>query len=445
MIERMRKMGVTPQSAEQPIDYDIPESLFMLAIYLTNPDVDNQRRSIKIKGGIRTALSQGHYPMRAFFGYETQRNSEGKSVIIPHPEQAPIVQHIFDQVLQGVSQKEIRTELARQGITISRNNMSLILKRIIYAGKIVVPAYDDQPMKMVQGIHEPLISEQQFYQVQQLLHSNRKLRGKHVPKYAKLRDDFHLRGVLQCSKCGSTLTSSFSKGKLGKRYGYYHCNSCKKERVSANKVHKAFDELLQSISIQPEELKLYDAILEEQFGASHEENKTEVKKLTAQLDQINERVEKSQDLMLDGKLDPDEYVSIKTRLTTQTLEIKNKIDQLKSTNQEVKTLAQKGLKILTNIAETYAKSSVQLKHKIVGSIFPEFLSFDGKKCRTPRINELLALFSNWKGFTPLRSVIPNGARCNQKPTPPSVEYCHFPWLKPEASFGLFHEKSQPVS
>jgi len=222
MIATLRDMGVVPQSAEQPIDYSIPESWFMLAIYLTNPDVDNKRRSIKIKGGIRTALSQGHYPMRAFFGYKTERNSEGKSVLIPDPEKAPIVQHIFDQVAQGVSQKQLRTELAKKGITISRNNISNILKRITYAGKIIVPAYDDQPMKLVQGIHEPLVSEHQFYQVQQLLTTNRKARGKHIPKYVKLRDDFHLRGVLQCSKCNSTLTSSYSKGKLGKRYGYYH-------------------------------------------------------------------------------------------------------------------------------------------------------------------------------------------------------------------------------
>ncbi len=95
--------------------------------------------------------------------------------------------------------------------------------------------------------------------------------------------------------------------------------------------------------------------------------------------------------MLDGKLDADEYVGIKTRLTTQILEIKNKIDQFKSTNQEVKSFAKAGLNILTNITETYAKSTIQLKHKIVGSIFPEFLSFDGKKCRTPKLNSIFAL------------------------------------------------------
>ncbi len=394
MIEGLRKKGITPQSVEQPIDYNIPESLFMLAIYLTNPDVDNQRRAIKIKGGIRQGLKLGYYPMRAFFGYQTTKNELGRSVLIPDPEKAPIVQSIFEQVLKGVTQAEIRADYKKRGITISRNNISQILKRITYAGKIIVPASDDEPMQLIQGIHEPLISEQQFYQVQQMLRTNKKARGKAIPKYTKLRNDFHLRGVLQCTKCSSTLTSSFSKGRHGNRYGYYHCNSCKQERVSSIKVHKAFDQLLESISIKPEVVQLYDAILTETLGADDKQNKVEVKKLNGQLEQINERVERSQDLMLDGKLDPDEYVGIKTRLNVQSMEIKNRIDQFKSTNQEVKSYAKAGLHLLTNIAETYNRSTIQIKHKIVGSIFPEFLSFDGKKCRTPKLNKIFSLIAS---------------------------------------------------
>ena len=57
MIKLLRETdNIIPQSIEQPINYDIPENLFMLAIYLANPDVDNQRRSIKIRGGIRQAF-----------------------------------------------------------------------------------------------------------------------------------------------------------------------------------------------------------------------------------------------------------------------------------------------------------------------------------------------------------------------------------------------------
>jgi site-specific DNA recombinase len=39
----------------------------------------------------------------------------------------------------------------------------------------------------------------------------------------------------------------------------------------------------------------------------------------------------------------------------------------------------------------YDKANLAGKQQILGSIFPEDLIFDGEKCRTPRINEVLRL------------------------------------------------------
>jgi DNA invertase Pin-like site-specific DNA recombinase len=43
MIGKLKKLSVEPQSIEQPLDMDIPESKIMLAIYLTTPEVENDR------------------------------------------------------------------------------------------------------------------------------------------------------------------------------------------------------------------------------------------------------------------------------------------------------------------------------------------------------------------------------------------------------------------
>ncbi len=195
MIDYLRKRNVTPQSIEQPIDYAIPENLFMLAIYLANPDVDNRRRSIKVKGGIRQGLKQGRWPRRPVYGFMSAKNEEDTHIIVHHPEKAPAVREIFEGVSKGISQKEIRENLKKKGITVSRNNMHKILKNVLYMVKIIVPASEDEPKTMVQGIHEPIVTESLFYEVQQILSGNRIARGKSIPKYTKLRDDFHLRGI----------------------------------------------------------------------------------------------------------------------------------------------------------------------------------------------------------------------------------------------------------
>ena len=395
MIKTLREtVHVVPQSIEQPINYDIPENLFMLAIYLANPDVDNQRRSIKIRGGIRQALKQGRWPRKGVFGYKTERDQFGKSILVRDPEKANLITYIFDEALKGTPQVEIRKSLTSKGVHVSRNNMSKILQRELYAGKITIPADDNEPIKVIEGIHEPLITESTFFKVQQILFSNKKSRGKSVPKYARLRDDFPLRGVLKCNECDSIMTSSFSKGKLGNKYGYYHCNCCKKQRAPMGTVHDAFSDLLEELTIRPEVKKLYTKILEDQLGGSQKENKNEAGKLRKKLEEIDKRLVLSQDLMLDGKIDSEDYIQIKARCTVQRDEIKHKLNGFSFNKQDFSKFTASGMNLLSNLPKTYDSAPTRLKQTIVGSIFPELISFDGKKCRTPKLNPVLSLFAS---------------------------------------------------
>ncbi|HSH66542.1 MAG TPA: recombinase family protein, partial [Bacteroidia bacterium] len=52
-IRDLKKLGVEAQAIEQPLDFEIPESKIMLAVYLAAPEVDNDRRALNIFHGIR--------------------------------------------------------------------------------------------------------------------------------------------------------------------------------------------------------------------------------------------------------------------------------------------------------------------------------------------------------------------------------------------------------
>lgn len=393
MIQYLKAKKIVPQSIEQPIDYNIPENLFMLAIYLANPDVDNQRRSIKVRGGIRQGLKQGRWARRPTFGFMSAKDENGGHIIVPDPIKAPVIRELFERVANGDSQKEIRDDLKERGILVSRNNMCNMLQRIIYAGKILVPALDDEPMQIVEGVHEPIISEALFYQVQEILTGNKKARGKSIPKYTKMREEFHLRGVLDCNCCGETLTASFSKGKLGKRYGYYHCNRCKGQRVSANKVHKAFDELLESIQVNKDVLRLYIHILENEILLTNKGNTDELNRLKEQLGLLKKRLQKSYDMMLDEKIQAEDYMEGKKRFIVQKEEIEKKMSGMQTSVKDVVNLAHSGLNLLSDLVETYKRATVHIKQKLVSSIFTKNIFFDGKKCRTPKLNLIFDLIA----------------------------------------------------
>jgi hypothetical protein len=89
-------------------------------------------------------------------------------------------------------------------------------------GKIFIPKFKDNESPLVQGQHEPLISEALFYEVQDVLDS-RKRKERPNTKIVS-QDNLPSREFLTCPKCIRILAGSASKGKYNLYY-YYHCVS----------------------------------------------------------------------------------------------------------------------------------------------------------------------------------------------------------------------------
>ena len=62
---------------------------------------------------------------------------------------------------------------------------------------------------------------------------------------------------------------------------------------------------------------------------------------------------------------------------------------LNSSDSEYKGLIENAFQHLENFKQTYTNSAIAHKKKLISSIFPEKIEFDGKKCRTTRINDVL--------------------------------------------------------
>ncbi len=104
----------------------------------------------------------------------------------------------------------------------------------MYCGKIFIPKFKDEESSLVQGQHEPIVSEALFYDVQDIL------TGRKKAQRTKLTVDeaLPLRGYLICPKCGKMLTGSASKGCKQKYYHYYHCSSSCGVRYNASKANE---------------------------------------------------------------------------------------------------------------------------------------------------------------------------------------------------------------
>tara|TARA_B110000902_G_scaffold170372_1_gene194012 strand:- start:1 stop:384 length:384 start_codon:yes stop_codon:yes gene_type:complete len=94
-----------------------------------------------------------------------------------------------------------------------------------------------------------------------------------------------------------------------------------------------------------------------------------------------------------------EFEKMNQRNGLQKDEIISELGKLKSSNSEIKSKINQGIKIQSKIAESYDIATTIEKNLILSSIFPEKFSFANKKCRTIRMNEsILKTLSVSKGY-----------------------------------------------
>ena len=378
MINQLNRSGVEPQAMEQPLNMEIPEHKFMLAIYLAAPEVENDRRALNILAGMRKAMKEGRWMGTAPKGYKRSRDEFNRPCIIPGKE-ASLVKWVFEQMATGAYHiEEVRKMATKKGLTTKRSAFWWLLRNPVYIGKVAVPPYKDEGVMIVPAQHPPIISERLYYEVQDVLEGRKR---KELPAHYSKREDLPLRGYLKCSLCGRNLTGSASKGNGG-RYYYYHCKNGCKERFRATEANNSFYELLEEISDNEKALRSFEKILSNHYSKGNKEKKIEKEKVAKELEVLRKRLDNAQMMTLDGNLDASEYRNIKARLEPEVQRLVRKQSDLESNDDNTSEILSYGFHFLRNLPQLFSEADLNEKFLILGSTFPEKLIFKKGKVRT---------------------------------------------------------------
>lgn len=386
MIAVLRKLGVEPQAIEQPLDLDIPENKMMLAIYLTAPEIENDRRGLNTFYGLRRARKEGRWPGLAPVGYINRTAEDGRKYIAPNGKQAELMIWAFKEISKGMfSTEQIFKRAVELGLDCSKNNFLRCIRNPIYMGNIHIPKFKDEPAYDVKGIHEPLISPFLYQQVQDVLNGNiRSLRTKIVTEA-----NIPLRGFLLCSRCERTLCGSASKGRKDYYY-YYHCSSKCGCRFKASDVNDELAKFLSEFSLSDHFADfLKDTILEE-YGnntVSFKDKKTTVAK---NITTLQNKLAKARELLLTGDIDADDYRLIKKDCELSLASAEEEMNNFQSKTfsiERLEPIIDNAIYTLSNLEIIFSKSDTECQRKLIGSIFKEKITFQNLKDRTAKISE----------------------------------------------------------
>ncbi|WP_316851573.1 recombinase family protein [Pedobacter agri] len=294
---------------------------------------------------------------------------------------------IFEQLAQGTySGEQILNSVREKGLTCSKNNFYTIIRNPIYCGKVIVPKYKNEDAFLAQGLHEPLISETMFFNIQDILNGRKKELGQPIATPEALV----LRGFLKCPKCNRSLSGSSSKGKR-KHFTYYHCTSACGIRYRAEQVNESF--ALELLSYLPKNgyhekfVQIITDAYQDQVGSSVDERKVYLK----QIQELNKKLERARDLLLDDEIEPTDFRAIKTDCNEKIAILESKLSETNNKNNvvlNIKPIAEKALANLMNLDIYYENSSVEGKRYLISALFPEKMEYNGDRFRTPWVNEI---------------------------------------------------------
>src|SRR5579863_12257 len=387
MINTLRRLGVEPQAIEQPLDLSVPENKMMLAFYLAAPEVENDRRALNVLHGMRRARKEGRWMGAAPLGYANKITEDGKKYIAPKEPKAGIMRWVFKTLVTGqYTVEQIYKEARLKGIKVARSNFWVSLRNPVYCGNIYIGPYKDEAARHVPGLHQPIISEALFYDVQDYLD------GKKKNFRTKLgsQDILQLRGYLLCPKCGKLLTGSASKGNGGQYY-YYHCVSSCGARFKAENANDLFCRELRKYIPRPGMEQAYARVLNAAYKVRTKSQREDMKVLAEQIDAANTDIAKGRKLLLKEEIDAQDFREIKRENEKKMERLEARLIEVSSLSANIEPLLEKAVSNLAHLDELYREGDTKQKRTIIGSIYPEKLTFDGFRYRTTRVNEAVEL------------------------------------------------------
>jgi len=254
--------------------------------------------SEEVRKGMLEKCEQGGWPAQAPLGYVNIIRQDKKRVVVVDAERAPLIRKLYETYARGAHSVKQVAKLARgwgltfrkSGAPVSTATVHNILRNRFYCGDFV---WDGRTYR---GAHQALLTRDLWHRVQDVLDGRNAIHPK------RRKHQFLFAGLIRCGHCGCILVGEIKKG----RYVYYHCTGnrgkCPEPYTRQEIFTGAFAGILQELVIPPPILEwLGDAVLESD-RTEQAAREQAIKRLQAQHDHIEARIETMYMDKLDGRI-----------------------------------------------------------------------------------------------------------------------------------------------
>lgn len=247
IIRELKERQIRIVFEKENIDTMDSTGELLITILSSQAQEESRNLSENTRWGIARKFEQGVVQVNHMKSMGYTKDANGNLIIIP--EEAEIVQKIFDLYLQGLGTYRIAQELEIQGIRTTTGNVkwnsgtiNKMLKCEMYIGDAMLQktytvdflskkrVVNDGIVKRyyIKNNHEPIITREQYYQVQEEL----KRRNNKMRKGTRYSSKYPLSGLIVCDECGSRYIRNIWYSKKGEKTAVWRCKERLKSGIS---------------------------------------------------------------------------------------------------------------------------------------------------------------------------------------------------------------------
>lgn len=337
---------------------------------------------------------------------------------------APYIRMLFEWKAEGVSHAEMARRLNEMGaVTPSMRKVELgiwhaekyrhtvwggrtltdILTNPVYTGALVygrmpkslyegirVHRAPKEEWRILEGMHEPIVSRELFDRVQEIFDEHRKTIAEKYSKNEKNREgiDNRFRGRIVCGDCGKNMRFLRVQAKYRKgMYGTYTCGGyidsrrarCSRHYIRASEVEDAVSAAIREQLAQAADM---EETMARTKGGSGEKNRLDafrarISRLVQEISKTNARRQGLYEDYVSGMLDEGEYQYARKEYEDRAGRLNRELDEARKEKEQFQAVFSRDNRWLRKIR--MADGAAELTDEIIGELVDEVRIFEDRR------------------------------------------------------------------
>ena len=378
---------------------DSPEGVFAETVLAAQNELERKQNQRQVIQKQQARMRNGFYAFSRPLGYTKYKDILHGTMFKPTKKS-----QVLKEALEGFANKRFINKVdvakflqenkvisSRQDPEKALGTIDNILRSAFYAGYIHYPKWD---VEMIKGHHIPII-EIETYKA-----NLKRLERKPSVRVRKdIREDFELRGLINCASCRKPLTGAPSRSKTGKLHNYYKCpnKSCELygKSIKAEDIHNSFQQVLKRVKATRGLTNLALGIFEDVWSDEMKYKQRQAKNEESQREELETQISK---MTIRASSTDDE--TVQKEYEKQIKIIAKELERLTSETESkrdykipYRTSREKVIRVLENPYSVWKNYDVYRKQRFFNFIFESNLEYDKfEGYRTPNYSLPIRIF-----------------------------------------------------